>query len=152
MTPPYTEFSPDVYRLSKDLSERGLSVGQSFDATEQDELVFDKLGARVWGRLCYFRRYYSADWGERGNRPLSPRAIGIFCRFLEHATFPANLKPSLFLTSDGTLELCFEDKNGKAVEFEFTPSEVRFFLESDGDEGADSPSGAAEITKRLATT
>src|SRR6267143_4885583 len=117
-----------AYRLSDDLVEYGTpNVRTPFpDEAEREEIVLAKLGNRGWGRLHHFRHYYSAGWGDRCGKPLSPRALETFYRFLEQAQFPSNCTPSLFLTDNGTLELCWEDNFGKSVHFEFTPNGIEF--------------------------
>ena len=36
------------------------------DEMALDDLVIEKLGAKAWGRLQYFRRFFSQAWGDRG--------------------------------------------------------------------------------------
>lgn len=143
------------YRLSDDLRETGTVPNVHTpppDEAEREELVLTKLGSRGWGRLHHFRYYYLAGWGERSGKPLSPRALEMFYRFLERAQFPANSKPSLFLTDEGTLELCWEDALGKLVQVEFTPTGIEFFLESRKLEGFLAPNQVAEIAQQLGVT
>ena len=143
------------YRLSNDLQEAavGLNIRPSQpDEAEREEVVLKKLGARGWGRLIHFRNYYSAGWGECSAKPLSPRALETFYRFLEKAQFPANTVPSIFLTDGGTLELCWEDAFGKAIQFEFTATGIEFFLESRKIEGVCSPQQAAGLANELSAT
>lgn len=145
----------NAYRLSDDLQETGGSRNVrpiKPNDRDREELILSKLGPRGWGRLHHFRNYYSAGWGEHSNKPLSPRALETFYRFLEQATFPTNTRPSLFLTDDGTLELCWEDLGGKAVQVEFTPSEIEFFQEASKREGVVIGAKAAEIAKELSVT
>lgn len=99
-----------------------------------EELLLRKLGTKGWGRFHYFRQVFSSPWGEKC-RPLSPKAQKAFLRFLEEASFPAEVSPSLFITDEGHLELAWEDASGKRVEIEFGPTESEYFLQSDGTEG-----------------
>lgn len=105
----------------------------------QDDLVIGKLGARAWGRLEYFRRFYAQAWGERGRgKPISPRAVQGLGRFLEAAgdsLSSVQPRPSLFLTDEGLLELCWEDSSGKAVQLVFGPRAVEYFIERHHQEG-----------------
>jgi hypothetical protein len=127
-----------AYCLPESLSESGSSdSGQiSFlDDAEKQDLVLKKLGPRAWGRFHHFRYFYGPGWGEGGGKPLSPRAADLFCRFVEYLTFAGSKKPSLFLTDAGNLEICWEDKKGKAVQIEFTAKGVEYFVESGEIEG-----------------
>ena len=99
------------------------------DEAKRDDLVLSKLGAKAWGRLHEFRNHYMhmRGWGEGQGEPLSPRSLEGFYCFLEEAQFPEERKPSLFLTDQGFLELCWEDASGKAMHAEFTSGELIFF-------------------------
>ena len=133
---------PSGYALVSFLPETALpeSLSQSLpDEMAQDDLVIRKLGVKAWGRLDYFRRFYSQAWGDRGTGgPLSPRAVQGLRRFLEacgDCLSSLQRKPSLFLTDDGLLELCWEDLSGKAIQLVFRPTEVEYFIEQRHVEG-----------------
>jgi len=113
-------------------------------------LLFSKLGAKGWGRLHHFRHYYSAGWGGGLGRPLSPRALETYYRFLESATFPSASAPSVFVTVEGCIEVCWEDFEGKAVQVEFRPAEIEFFIEARQLEGSAPASEAKDLARRLA--
>jgi hypothetical protein len=117
---------------------------------DREELLIRKLGAKGWGRLHHFRNYYSTGWGDGHGRPLSPRSLEAFYRFLEAAHFSDAQRPSLFLTDEGHLELCWEDLNGKAVQVEFTPSGAEYFVEATGAEGDVAPADLAALAGKLA--
>ena len=102
--------------------------------SDREELIITHLGATAWGRLHHFRNYYSHGWGEGRGKPLSPRALEAFYRFVDVARFPVDRRPSLFLTDDGTLELCWEDAGGKSIQIEFMQNGVEYFREADGEE------------------
>lgn len=128
-----------VYRLSDNLRDEAVLLGvraTTPDEGEREELLLSKLGAKGWGRLHHFRHYYSSGWGGGSGRPLSPRALETFYRFLESVTFPQSAKPSLFLTDKGWIELCWEDSSGKAVQVEFRSAEIEFYLEAQEAEGS----------------
>ena len=114
------------------------------------ELLLSKLGPREWERLHHFRDYYSTGWGDGSGKPLSPRVLKTFYRFLESATFPQGSKPSLFLTDAGCIELCWEDSSGKAVQVEFRPAEIEFYVEAQELEDSVPASEAKELARRLA--
>lgn len=142
-----------VYQLSANLRDEALLLGVRPAAPsegEREELLLSKLGAKGWGRLHHFRHYYSAGWGDGTGRPLSPRALETFYRFLESAKFPENAKPSLFLTDGGGIELCWEDAAGKAVQVEFKSTEIEFYVEANEIEDSVPNSGAKELAGRLA--
>ena len=117
---------------------------------EREELLLSKLGPKGWGRLHHFRHYYSAGWGDGSGRPLSPRALETFYRFLESATFPTGSTPSVFLTDEGSIEVCWEDLEGKAVQVEFGSTEIELYLEATQLEESLPASETKELARRLA--
>src|SRR2546426_4710700 len=142
-----------VYHLSDNLRDEASLLGvrpATPSEGEREELLLSKLGAKGWGRLHHFRHYYSTGWGDGSGRPLSPRALETFYRFLESATFPQGSKPSLFLTDAGCIELCWEDSSGKAVQVEFRSAEIEFYLEKQDLEASVPGSEAKELARRLA--
>ncbi len=142
-----------VYQLSENLRDEALLLGVRPAAPsegEREELLLSKLGPKGWGRLHHFRHYYSAGWGDGSGRPLSPRALETFYRFLEAAAFPSGAKPSVFLTDEGGIELCWEDSSGKAVQVEFRPTEVEFYVESQRSEGSVPRSAVRDLARRIA--
>jgi hypothetical protein len=142
-----------VYQLSDNLRDETPVFGLRSSAPsegEREELLLSKLGSKGWGRLHHFRHYYSAGWGEGSGKPLSPRALETFYRFLESATFPADSTPSVFLTDEGSIEVCWEDSDRKAVQLEFRPAEIEFYIEAQQLEDSVPASGAKELARRLA--
>ena len=142
-----------VYQLSDNLRAETPVFGMRRVASsegEREELLLSKLGAKGWGRLHYFRHYYSAGWGGGSGKPLSPRALETFYRFLECARFPQGSVPSLFLTDEGYIEVCWEDADGKAVQVEFKPGEIEFYVEAQELEHSVPASEAKELARRLA--
>ena len=71
-------------------------------------------------------------------------------RFLESAVFTGDAKPSVFLTDQGCIELCWEDESGKAVQLEFRPGEIEFYVESQNSEGTVPNSAVTDLARRLA--
>ena len=141
-----------VYQLSENLRDEAVFLGVRPAApseAEREELLFSKLGPKGWVRLHHFRHYYSAGWGDGSGKPLSPRVLEMFYRFLEFAVFTGDTKPSVFLTGQGCIELCWEDGSGKAVQLEFRPTEIEFYIESQNSEGAVPHSAVAELARRL---
>jgi hypothetical protein len=142
-----------VYHLSDNLRDEAPLLGvrpATPSEGEREELLLSKLGAKGWGRLHHFRHYYSTGWGDGSGRPLSPRALETFYRFLESATFPQGAKPSLFLTDAGCIELCWEDAAQKAVQVEFKSTEIEFYIEAEEREGSVPTGNAKELAARLA--
>ena len=142
-----------VYQLSDNLrSETPLLGVRTAPPNESDreELLLSKLGPQGWGRLLHFRHYYSAGWGDGTGKPLSPRALEAFYRFLESAQFPQGAVPSVFLTDDGTVELCWEDDDEKAVEVEFRPTNIEFYVEAQDVEDSVPTSEAKALASQLA--
>jgi hypothetical protein len=141
-----------VYRLSDNLRDETPVSGVRRAAPsegEREELLLSKLGAKGWGRLHHFRNYYSAGWGDGTGKPLSPRALETFYRFLEAAQFPQGSVPSVFLTDDGSIELCWEDQGGKALQLEFRSSDIELYLEADDLEESVPASDAKALASRL---
>jgi len=142
-----------VYQLTDDLRDETVLLGvrpaQPSEA-EREDLLFSKLGTKGWVRLHHFRHYYSAGWGDGSGKPLSPRALETFYRFLETAVFTGQAKPSVFLTDHGCIELCWEDESGKAVQVEFRPGEIEYFIEAQNSEGVIPNAAVTELARRFA--
>ena len=58
--------------------------------------------------------------------------------------------PSVFLTDAGCIELCWEDSSGKAVQVEFRPAEIEFYVEAKQLEDSVPASQAKELARHLA--
>jgi hypothetical protein len=141
-----------VYQLSDGLRDESVLLGVRAAApneAEREELLLAKLGPKGWGRLHHFRHYYSAGWGDGSGRPLSPRALETFYRFLEVVKFPNAIQPSVFLTDEGWIELCWSDRSGKAVQVEFRSIEVEFYVEAEELEGAIRTADVTDLARRL---
>jgi hypothetical protein len=117
------------------------------DERSREELLLRKLGAKGWGRVHHFRNFYPSGWGEHG-RVLSPKALDAFFRFLQVAEFPGG-GPSVFLTDRGGIELCWEDREGKSVQVEFTGSGAEFYREETEEEGEVAFDSLAQLAGRL---
>ncbi len=140
------------YQLSGDLRDEAIMLGvrpAAPDEAEREELLLSKLGAKGWGRLHHFRHYYSAGWGDGSGRPLSPRALETFYRFLESVTLPQPTTPSVFLTDEGWIELCWNDLSGLAVQVEFRSTEIDFYVEAEELESSVATREVKELARRL---
>jgi len=129
----------DAYSLTEALQGPGHSpwvLRTVPDEVEFEDLLLRKLGPRGWGRVHHFRQFYGPGWGDGSGKPLSPKALEAFRRFLQGATFPEGRQPSVFLTDRGGLELCWEDVDGKSVQVEFTSRGIEFYHEGTDREGA----------------
>lgn len=126
-----------TYRLPEELRESAgvtnIHLVDTDDLTVEQSLL-DKLGPRGWGRIQHFRNHYNQLWGERRGEPLSPRAMDGLNRFVQAATFPVSNQPSVFLTDQGTLELCWEDAQGAARQVEFKADGVDYYIAATGEE------------------
>lgn len=133
MTSPVAPPATEAYSLTEALQEpvRSESVLRAApDEVDFEDLLLQKLGARGWGRVYHFRQYYGQGWGRGAGKPLSPRAVEAFRRFLREVSFPAGRQPSIFLTDQGGLELCWEDAGNKSVQVEFTSKGIEFYQEA----------------------
>lgn len=117
--------------------------------SDREELLLRKLGARGWGRFYHFRYFYGPGWGEGHGQPLSPRATEAFFRFIDAVEFPESVRPSLFLTDEGGLELAWENVLGEAVQAAFLPWHIEVYRASDGLDETLPLSDAEQVGKRL---
>jgi hypothetical protein len=82
---------PDgTYSLSEDLQEPVRSESVRHPApgeAEFEDLLLQKLGARGWRRVHHFRNYCGRGRGAKAGKPLSPRAVEAFRRFLQEVAF-----------------------------------------------------------------
>lgn len=128
-----------VYRLADDLAEPSYQSTVrrvALEQTDEEGVLLEKLGARGWGRIHYFRNYFHEGWGESGQgRAVSPRAYEAFVRFVQVARFPEGAIPSVFLTDEGGIELSWEDSLKKPVQIEFQRNGAEFFLGATQAEG-----------------
>jgi hypothetical protein len=139
MTTLLTTPATEAYSLTEALQEPIRSESVTRPAPDEvgfEDLLLQKLGPRGWGRVCHFRQYYGLGWGQGAGKPLSPRAVEAFRRFLQGADFPQGRPPSIFLTDRGGLELCWEDANGKALQVEFTSNGIEYYREASNQEGS----------------
>jgi hypothetical protein len=143
-----------AYTLVEELHELAAPTHIHTAAPEewaQDELLLRKLGSRGWGRVYYFRHFYTSGWGEHAGPAPSPKALGAFYQFVECAAFPSGTVPSVFLTDRGGVELSWEDADGKSVQVEFTRTGAEFFREATGEEDTVPLAEAPHLWQRLAS-
>jgi hypothetical protein len=115
---------------------------------DREEMLLKKLGARGWGRMHQFRYLYQPEWGDSRCKPLSPRALEAFYRFIEAFQVPSSCVPSLFLTDGGGLELRWE-VDGNDVQVEFSASGIEYYLPNVGVESWLAHSDALRLAQKL---
>jgi hypothetical protein len=73
---------------------------------------------------------YQPGWNLGQGAVLSARSVTITDSFLTRLPELAAYEPSLFLTPEGNLELAWEDRSGSAVEIEFWPDKIEYYVEA----------------------
>jgi len=58
-------------------------------------------------------------------------------------------QPSLFFTLEGNLELGWEDRNGQAIEIEFYPDKIEYFIESLNEESSVALADIFRLTEKI---
>ena len=77
--------------------------------------IYESLGAHGLSRLNEFR-CYRQGWDNGKGAAFSAASEKQFTTFIqEYADALSKVRPSVFLTREGNLQLGWEDKNGKAV-------------------------------------
>lgn len=85
-------------------------------------------------RFEEFKRYHDG-WDYGRGKALSPRSVATFEAFLRQVPELSAVEPSLFLTSEGNLQLGWEDGEGGVVEVDFLPDGVEYYIDTTGEEG-----------------
>lgn len=109
--------------------DRELLKGISSLSTEAQQSLSEYNVAR----LATFAEYPDG-WAGGEGQALSPLSLAVLDSFLQHYSHFAT-EPSLFLTRHGTLELAWETQEGRAINLEFLPNEIEYFVATDGEEG-----------------
>lgn len=115
---------------SNDLAIERTEPHQTISLSEAARHV---LGENGWRRFQDFS-HYEAGWNLGAGASLSSRSVLVADFFLNHVPELAAYNPSLFLTPEGNLELAWEDRNGAALEIEFRPDGIEYYIESSGEE------------------
>lgn|GEM_PF-6964302 len=128
-----------IDKLQKIPKSSNLQTGRRFfrrrvvsELSENSKHIVGENGAR---RFEEFKQY-RPGWDHGRGNPLSPRSITTLESFLRQLPELATLEPSLFLTHEGNLQLGWEDVQGNAIEIEFFPDKVEYYIESINEEGA----------------
>ena len=101
---------------------------------KQTTAVMGKIGGRGLDRLESFKKY-PAGWNFGKGDALSPSVLQLFYDLLTNESFQPHASPSIFLTDDGYLELCWEDKKEKKVQIEIKRRSICYYFESTEKEG-----------------
>lgn len=130
-TPSYPEFQlPHLQIVQSSFYHKAPPIYFSNDF-DLESIVLTKLGSNGSKRLNFFKTAYcGALKGESDAKPLSVRSLQGFSRFIRSMPFSNSIKPSIFLTDEGYLALSWPDSNGKAIDLEFTPAGIHFYLQS----------------------
>jgi hypothetical protein len=128
-------FRPQSYyiRSAWDFTAGSVAVAaaKSLAGAAEQLAVASKLGRQGLQRIQQFRTY-GPGWDFGGGVPMSEAAYRLMCRFLPSLSLPEGVRPSVFLTSEGHLELSWERGNGASVQVEFGPDLINYF---DGETG-----------------
>ena len=118
------------FRYEDQSSKESSAVAQVFM-----DPIYEVLGSHGVSRLDEFR-HYCQGWDNGKGTALSPASEKRFTTFLrKFASELGKVRPSVFLTREGNLQLGWEDKSSKAVEVEFLPDHIEVFIESSNEEG-----------------
>lgn len=85
-------------------------------------------------RFEEFKRYQDG-WDYGRGKVLSPRSVATFETFLRQIPELAAIEPSLFLTTEGNMQLGWEDGNGNIMEVDFLPDGIEYYIAATNEEG-----------------
>jgi hypothetical protein len=138
----------DVPLSAADIAEELLKSGQYTPPAAGMRAAFSRLvpGAlsenskRVIGengvrRFEEFKQYHDG-WDHGRGKPLSAHSVATLEEFLRQMPELATVEPSLFLTHNGNVQLGWEDAERNAVEVEFFPDRIEYYIESRDEEGS----------------
>jgi len=98
------------------------------------ENSINNFGDYGYGRFKEFQTDYKKGWNFGEGKALSEYSIALIDLFLEKfSTFPT--EPSIFLTTEGYLQLIWEDKYGQEIVIEFTHTSFIYYIERLNEEG-----------------
>lgn len=101
---------------------------------ELSETAIQALGDYGYRRFQEFRDAYGEGWDFGRGKPLSHYAIALLDFFLAQFSNFAT-EPSLFLTTDGHLQLIWEDRDSHEIIIEFSYKGFMYYLEKSDEEG-----------------
>lgn len=92
------------------------------------------LGEYGYSRFKEFLDDYKDGWNFGEGKALSEYSIALLDLFLNKVdSFPT--EPSIFLTTEGYLQLIWEDKSGQEVMIDFSPTGFIYYIEDLDEEG-----------------
>lgn len=86
------------------------------------------IGENGRRRFEEFSRYNAGWYGGVGKK-LSKWSVSIFERFIKEVPELKVVRPSLFLTFEGNLQLGWTNKSGHRIELDFLPDKIEYFIE-----------------------
>jgi hypothetical protein len=93
------------------------------------ENVISTIGEGVAQRFEDFQNEYSDGWNFGNGSSLSPYSTASLIYFVSnYKEFPTT--PSLFLTTNGNLQLSWENQDGEEIEIEFFEDRFDFYIDS----------------------
>ncbi|HUE82312.1 MAG TPA: hypothetical protein VMM84_09365 [Pyrinomonadaceae bacterium] len=108
---------------------RNLTIKSQEGRPRLSEAAVRVLGENGERRFQEFAEY-ETGWNMGQGKALSIRSVALLERFLHEVPELADCSPSLFLSSEGNLELGWEDDRGNVIEIEFGPDHISYYIES----------------------
>ena len=118
---------------------------ENFNLSREAIAVIGENGKR---RFEEFRNYPNGWYGGKG-KELSKWSVLNFERFVKRMSELRQFQPSLFFTLEGNLELGWEDRNGQAIEIEFYPDKIEYFIESLNEESSVALADIFRLTEKI---
>jgi hypothetical protein len=156
--PPPNAILPETYGIVYQVQGAyDFTAGSSFflssfpmPLAKENHLIANKLGRHGFERIQQFRDYLPG-WDFGYGQPMSELGLGRLCVFLDHVKLPEGKRPSVFLNPTGTLELAWEDLEGRKMQAEFGPTNIEYYREDTGIEGQLPAKDAVQAAELLAS-
>lgn len=116
--------------------------------SENSRLIIGEHGVR---RFEEFKRY-GDGWDYGRGKMLSARSVATFEAFMRRIPELAAVEPSLFMTTEGNLQLGWGGRDRGIVEVDFLPDGVEYYVEITGEEGAVRLADLPEFVERIRLT
>lgn len=88
------------------------------------------LGLDGVKRFEDFKKYHEG-WDHGAGKSLSLKSVAVLDYFINQYSY-FHSSPSIFFTREGNLQLGWEDSQGRAIEIEFYPDRIEYYLEGKG--------------------
>lgn len=154
----------DVPLSAAEIAEKLLKSGQYTPPAAGMRAAFSRLvpgalsenskrviGANGVQRFEEFKQYHDG-WDYGRGKALSAYSVATFEEFLRQIPELAAIEPSLFLTTNGNLQLGWEDAEGNVVEVEFFPDRIEYYIESRNEEGSLSKQALPQLINQVRPT